>query len=132
MKSEEKVLFELLLKGRVQPYFSSSLLGIRESKCDVPYRRKPIFMGSPALTFCFLPEIFGSRASRISAFIKTQALTLKVREKHENVTLRGPEACKTQQRLQEIWLKFGLWQSGEIDMVSEFVRKFALECYADG
>lgn len=48
------------------------------------------------------------------------------------MTLQGLEACKTQQRLQEIWLKFGLWQSGEIDVVLEFVRKFALEYYADG
>lgn len=87
MKAEERVLFKLLLKGRVQPYFSSSLLDIRESKCDVPYCRKPIFIGSPALAFCFLPESFGSRASRISAFIKTQALTLKVTERSMKMRL---------------------------------------------
>lgn len=118
----------------MQPRFSSTALDIRESA------RKPVFVGSPALTFCFLLESFDSRTLRITAFIKKQTKKNKpsssdsqgYREKQENVTLRGLEACKTQQRLQGIWLKFGLWQSGEINVVLDFVRKFALEHYADG
>lgn len=84
---KEKALSEILQKGRLQPHFSSTPLDIRDSA------RKPVFVGSPALTFCFLLESFGSRTLRISAFIKTktnkkkhpQALTLKVTERSKKM-----------------------------------------------
>lgn len=90
-------------------------------------------MGSPALAFCFLAESFGSRASRISAFIKTQALALKVTER--SMKMRLSEDSKLA-KLSNACRKFGSnlvsGSQGEIDVVVEFVRKFALECCADG